>query len=103
MSVKILNDNNFHSFKDEKKIALVDFYADWCGPCRKVAPLIHEIADEHPEYAIGKINVDYAPNLSQEFGIVSIPTLIALKDGDEAGRVVGFRSKESILAMLSDL
>ena len=103
MSVKIVNDSNFNSFKEEKKIALIDFFADWCGPCRMVAPVVHEIAEEHPEYAVGKINVDDAPELAREFGVFSIPTLVVLKDGDEADRAVGYRSKDAILAMLESV
>ena len=79
---------------------LLDFYADWCGPCQMVSPIVHEIAEEYPEYIVGKINVDEEMELAQRFSVVSIPLLVVLKDGKVASQAVGFRQKEQILDML---
>lgn len=79
---------------------LIDFYADWCGPCRMVSPLVEQIADEHSEFKVGKINVDNSPELAAKYGVMSIPTLIVLKDGKVAQQAVGARGKDQILKML---
>ena len=100
MSVINVTIANFESVKASEKPVLLDFYADWCGPCRMVSPVVDEIAEEYTQYTVGKINVDNEPALAQAFGIVSIPTLVVLKDGQIATKVIGVRSKEQILAML---
>ena len=100
MSVSIVNKNNFEQIRNSGKTVLLDFYADWCGPCRMVSPLIDQIAEENPQYLVGKINVDKEPELAQAFGVASIPTLVVLKNGEVAGRAVGARPKMQILAML---
>ena len=82
------------------KTVLIDFYADWCGPCRMVSPLVDEIAKENPEYLVGKINVDTQPELAAKFGVMSIPTLVVMKNGQIVNKAVGARSKEDILAMM---
>ncbi len=100
MSVTIVNKNNFEQIKNSEKPVLLDFYADWCGPCRMVSPLVDQIADENPQYLVGKVNVDQEPELAQAFGVASIPTLVVMKDGKIANRSVGARPKQQILAML---
>ena len=100
MSVIQINRENFEEIKNGNKPVLLDFYADWCGPCRMVAPLVHEIAEEHPEYAVCKVNVDEQPELAAEFGVYSIPSLIVLRDGKVANSAVGARPKDAILALL---
>ena len=100
MSVSIINQNNFEQIKNSGKPVLLDFYADWCGPCRMVSPLVDEIAEENPQYLVGKINVDSEPELAQAFDVASIPTLIVMKDGKVVSRSVGARPKPQILAML---
>ncbi len=100
MSVLSVNKNNFESVKNSEKIVLLDFYADWCGPCRMVSPLVDEIAEENPQYLVGKINVDNEPELAAVFGVSSIPTLVVMKNGKIANQAVGARAKEQILAML---
>ncbi len=100
MSVSIVNQNNFEQIKNSGKPVLLDFYADWCGPCRMVSPLVDEIAEENPQYLVGKINVDSEPELAQAFDVASIPTLIVMKDGKVVNRSVGARPKPQILAML---
>ena len=99
MSVIKVNQNNFDEILAGNKPALLDFYADWCGPCRMVAPIIEEIAREHPEYVVGKINVDESPELAQKYGVFSIPTLAVVKDGRIAGRMTGAKPKEKILEL----
>ncbi len=100
MSVLKINNNNFNEIINSNKTVLIDFYADWCGPCRMVAPVIKEIADENPEIAVGKINVDEEPELAAKFGVVSIPMLVVIKEGKLAGQSVGARPKEQILSLL---
>lgn len=100
MSVMNVNKENFASVKAGEKTVLLDFYADWCGPCRMVAPLIEEIAAENPQYLVGKINVDNEPELAQMFDVNTIPTLIVLKNGEVVQQSAGARPKAQILAML---
>jgi len=100
MSVIRVNKDNFDQIKASEKPVLLDFYADWCGPCRMVSPLVDEIAEENPQYVVGKINVDQEMELAQAFGVSSIPMLVVLKDGKIARQVVGARPKAQILAML---
>ena len=100
MSVQMINKNNFEEVKNSDKLVLLDFYADWCGPCRMVAPLLHEIAEERPDVLIGKINVDEEPELAEAFGVYSIPTLVVLKNGEVLRQTSGARPKAQLLAML---
>ena len=100
MSVMKVNKDNFNEVKNSEKTVLLDFYADWCGPCMMVSPIVDEIAKENPQYLVGKINVDNEPELTMEFGVVSIPLLVVMKDGKIVNQAVGARSKEQILALL---
>ena len=100
MSVLSVNKGNFDSVKTSDKTVLLDFYADWCGPCRMVSPLVDEIAEENPQYLVGKINVDSEPELAQTFGVASIPTLVVMKKGKIIDQVSGARPKPQIHAML---
>ena len=100
MSVINLDKNNFKEIVNTDKIVLIDFWAPWCGPCRMVSPIVDEIADEHPEIVVGKVNVDDEAELAQEFGVMSIPTLIVMKDGAIVNQSVGAKPKEQILEML---
>ncbi len=84
-----------------EQTVLVDFYADWCGPCRMVAPILEEIAAEHPEYKIVKVNVDDEQALAIRFGIMTIPSLFVFKGGQIATQSVGAKTKAQILAMLA--
>lgn len=102
MSVLSVHKNNFGAVKNSDKPVLLDFYADWCGPCRMVSPLVDEIAEENPQYLVGKINVDQEPELAQAFGVVSIPMLVVMKDGEIVNQAVGARPKAQILSMLED-
>lgn len=100
MSVISVNKNNFDCVRNSDKTVLLDFYADWCGPCRMVSPLVDEIAEENPKFLVGKINVDSEPELAQEFGVASIPTLVVMKDGEIVNQSAGAKSKIQILEML---
>ena len=79
---------------------LLDFWATWCGPCRMLAPIVEEIAEENSDVTLGKINVDEQMELAIEFGIVSIPTLLVYRDGKEAAKSVGYCSKADVLKLL---
>ena len=96
-----INKNNFQSeVMNSDKPVLLDFWAPWCAPCRMVVPIIEEIAGERPDIKVGKINVDEQPELASEFGIVSIPTLVVMKNGKIVTKVSGARPKKEILEML---
>ena len=100
MAISTVTKENFNEIKAEKKTVLLDFYADWCGPCRMVAPIVHEIAEEREDIVVGKINVDEQPELAQAFGVMSIPTLVVMKNGEVVNQAMGARPKAQILAML---
>ena len=96
-----INKNNFQSeVMNSDKPVLLDFWAPWCAPCRMVVPIIEEIAGERPDIRVGKINVDEQPELASEFSIMSIPTLVVMKNGKIVQQVSGARSKNAILEML---
>ena len=100
MSALKLNKNNFESVRSSEKPVLLDFFAEWCGPCRMVGPIIEEIAEERHDIVVGKINVDDEPELASEFGVYSIPTLVVMKNGKVVESSSGARPKEQILEML---
>ncbi len=102
MSVLKVTEENFKEVLNSEKPVLLDFYADWCGPCRMVSPLVDEISEEHPELLVGKINVDEQPKLAEAFSVVSIPTLVALKGGEVLEVAVGARPKSSILELFEN-
>ena len=101
MSAININKNNFQNeIMDSEKTVLLDFGAPWCAPCRMVVPVIEEIADERPDIKVGKINVDEQPELASKFSIMSIPTLVVMKNGKIVQQVSGARPKKAILEML---
>ena len=101
MSAININKNNFkHEVMDSDKPVLLDFWASWCAPCRMVVPIIEEIASERLDIKVGKINVDEQPELASKFSIMSIPTLVVMKNGKIVQQVSGVRPKKAILEML---
>ncbi len=102
MSVLQVNKENFETVKASEQTVLLDFYADWCGPCRMVSPIVDEIAEENPQYVVGKINVDDEPELAMQFGVASIPTLVVLKNGVVMHQIAGARPKPQILKLLEE-
>lgn len=95
---KLINNNEFEELvlNNEKEV-LVDFYADWCGPCKMLAPIMDEISENNEVY---KVNVDKEESLARKYGVMSIPCVIAFKDGKEIGRSVGLKSKAEILKLI---
>lgn len=102
MAILHIDKNEFESkIKTSDKVVLLDFYADWCGPCKMIAPIVEEIANEKDDIIVAKVNVDECPELAIDFKVASIPTLIVLKDGVSISKAIGYRSKEQILELLN--
>ena len=101
MSAININKHNFQSeVMNSDKPVLLDFWAPWCGPCRMVGPIVEEIARERKDIKVGKVNVDEQPALASRFGVMSIPTLVVMKDGKIVNQAMGARPKNAILGML---
>ena len=101
MSAVNINRNNFQGeVLNSDRPVLLDFWAPWCGPCRMVAPVLDEIAQERTDIIVGKSNVDEQPELAGQFGIMSIPTLVVMKNGKVVNQALGARPKDQILALL---
>ena len=94
-------EDNFEDEIDTDKVVLVDFYATWCGPCKKLSPILEEVATEHDEIKLIKVDVDQNPNLSQQFSITAMPTLVVIKNGEEVDRSVGLVSKQKVINMVN--
>lgn len=101
MSAININKTNFENeIINSEKAVLLDFWAPWCGPCRMVGPIVEEIAAERGDITVGKVNVDEQPELARQFRVMSIPTLVVMKNGKVTNQAVGARPKAQILAML---
>lgn len=101
MAALTINKDNFQAeVMNSDRPVLLDFWAPWCGPCRMVVPLVEEIAEERTDIKVGKINVDENPELAEQFHVMSIPTLIVMKDGKVANQAMGAMPKAQILALL---
>ena len=101
MSAVNINLENFHEeVMNSDKPVLLDFWAPWCGPCRRVVPLVEQIAQERPDIKVGKVNIDEEPELAGRFRIASIPTLVVLREGQVVNQAMGARPKQAILNLL---
>ena len=96
MSIKVNSENFESEVLKSKKIVVIDFYADWCGPCQMLSPIVDQVASEYENLKVVKINVDEAQDLAINYGVISIPTLVVIKDGQETNRTVGLISKNAI-------
>ena len=100
MSVVKVNQDNFHEIRNSDKTVLIDFYADWCGPCRMVSPIVDEIAEEREDIKVCKVDIDEQPELASRYRIMSVPTLMVLKNGQVMEQSIGAKPKHQILAMV---
>ena len=101
MSAIIINQHNFESeVLHSDRPVLLDFWAPWCGPCRMIMPSVEQIANERTDIKVGKINIDEQPELASRYGVMTIPTLMVIKNGEVANHAVGARSKQAIEKLL---
>lgn len=103
MSAIPVTKENIRQFLNSEKPVLIDFWAPWCGPCRSAAPIVDEVAEEAAEQVqVGKVNIDSEPELAEQFGIMSIPTLVLFRGNKVAARSVGLKNKKAILKMIEE-
>ncbi len=99
--VEITKDNFEQTVLKADKPVLVDFWAEWCGPCQMMGPIVDEVAEERDDVIIGKLNVDTQPEIALRYNVMSIPTLILFKNGEEAQKSIGLISKEELLELIN--
>lgn len=99
--VEITKDNFEHTVLKADKPVLVDFWAEWCGPCQMTGPIVDEVAEERNDIIIGKLNVDTQPEIALRYNVMSIPTLILFENGEEAQKSIGLISKEELLELIN--
>lgn len=100
--MKITNENFETEVLQSDKPVLIDFFATWCGPCKMLSPIVDGIAEEHPEIKVCKIDIDEEPSLAEKFGVMSIPTLVVMKNGKPVRTSVGFKSRDAVLSLLAE-
>lgn len=103
MAILELNHDNFESTTSNNRPVLIDFNADWCGPCKMQEPILEEIAEENEDYIVASVNIDDEPELAEEYAVSGIPCLIFFKDGEEKKRAIGLHPKKAILKILEKL
>lgn len=94
--INLTKDSYHNEVMETEKVVVIDFWATWCGPCKMMAPVVEEVAKDYPDVKVCKVNVDEEPELSNAFKIVSIPTIVVIKNGEIIDSVVGYRPKEDI-------
>lgn len=99
--VEITKDNFEHTVLKADKSVLVDFWAEWCGPCQMMGPIVDEVAEERNDIIVGKLNVDTQPEIALRYNVMSIPTLILFENGEEAQKSIGLISKEELLELIN--
>ena len=100
MSIITVTKENYASVTTENSLVLLDFWAVWCGPCKMIAPILAEIAEEREDVVVGKVDVDSEMELAMQFGVSSIPTLVVIRNGHPVNKAVGYMPKEKVLALL---
>lgn len=104
MATNVVTDESFAAFLQSDKPVLVDFWATWCGPCKMMAPVLEEVAEEYSDrLVVGKLDVDENPETAQRFGIMSIPTLLVFQNGEVVKQLVGYKPKSDLVAQLADV
>ncbi len=99
-----INKNNFQKeVLESDRVVLLDFFASWCGPCKSISPIIDEISNEYSQFKVCKANIDEEPELASKYNIMSVPTLLVIKDGKVVNQSIGLRSKNEIISMLKEI